>query len=371
MSTKILADRVVALATIPALALGLFATPAFAFWGPQGVTTNISVNNENNATVTNTVTLNADTGYNTANGGNGAKGGKSGDSGSNAGDGGDAGKGGNGGDAEAEGGYAEGGDGGYGFDGGAGGNTGDTGNGGNGGNGGEGGDILTGDASVAVAISNEVNTNTTGVVVEDCGCDQYNESYETADEYFTRYERDRDHHDRRHNGDSDASFLETESHWTQYEKEFVPVTTKIDVDNDNDADVENVVDGSVNTGENVADGGDAGKGATSGDSGSDAGDGGEGGNGGNGGDAETYEDDQLHRGWGDYGYHDDSDDDGTAIAGDGGDGGFGAEGGDTGTSGNGGNGGDGARGGVIVTGYADSAAAIVNVVNKNITRIRR
>ncbi len=65
-----------------------------------------------------------------------------------------------------------------------------------------------------------------------------------------------------------------------------------------------------------------------------------------------------------------------ANAGRGGDGGHGGDVGqydpdDNNTGGNGGAGGHGGNGGIITTGWSDSYAQVVNVVNTNITRIRR
>lgn len=386
VTTKTVVAKASALAIIPSLTLGLFAVPALAFGGPSGVTTLVDVANVNTAVVVNAVKVKADTGSNVADGGNGAQGGKSGTSGSNAGDGGDGGEGGNGGDADANGGntYAAGGNGGFGFDGGKGGDTGNTGKGGNGGNGGEGGDILTGNAAAAAYISNEVNTNKTNVTVEDCGCEQYNEKYEAANSFYEAWEKENKNDDRRKSrgnsrahkgqgGSEEESYEAGASSWEKYSKTFVPVTTAIRVVNANDAAVANGVEVEAETGDNAADGGNGGKGGASGNSGSNAGDGGNGGQGGNGGDADA-ENKSTDSKYGKYSFGKkggSSTGPAAAEGGDAGDGGFGATGGDTGDTGKAGNGGDGARGGVIVTGSADALAAVVNVVNRNVTRITR
>src|SRR3989344_2786245 len=123
---------VAALIVLPALALGLYAIPAFAVidFG------DIKVKNNNNASVTNYVSVSASTGYNNANGGDGENGGNGGSGGSGAGDGGNGGDGG---------------------DGGNGGSTGNGGWGGTGGSGGNGGAIFTGNASAAASVTNSVN----------------------------------------------------------------------------------------------------------------------------------------------------------------------------------------------------------------------
>lgn len=452
--TKTIAGKALAGVLLPAVALGLFASPALAYQ-QSGDTTNVVVTNSNNAAVSNSVVTSANTGGNQANGGKGGKGGNSGDSGSFAGNGGNGGyggeggdagngaKGGNGGDAdvdgdnggnhgcgnghdwkkswnddddhdwnncgdddddagEAYGGFGGdggnggmGGEGGDGAMGGEGGNTGDTGNGGNGGAGGDGGSILTGDAYVEVNIANAVNTNDTDVEIEDCGCDKYNEYFESADNYYEKYfnkegrgdrghghkswgdDDDDDHHGNGGNGGIE-SYESDESHWEKYSKKYVPVTTNVVVDNENNAAVSNGVSTGADTGNNVADGAKGGKGGTSGASGSFAGNGGEGGNGGAAGDGSNG---------GKGGHGGDADVDGgnggVAVGGDAGFGGNGDEGGNgghgdqggnggnTGATGDAGEGGEGGDGGVIVTGYADMRANIANVINSNITRIKK
>jgi hypothetical protein len=109
----------------------LYTFPASAFMGGSGDRT--TVRTDNQASVSNTVTVRANTGDNTANGGSGG-------SGEDGGNGGDAslGTGGNGG------------------------------NGGSGGAGGAGGDIATGPAAAMGTVYN--NVNSTDVTVEGCGC---------------------------------------------------------------------------------------------------------------------------------------------------------------------------------------------------------
>lgn len=122
---------------MPALAMTMSTLPAFASeggggWdhhGGQNIDNSVSVSNDNDATVINIVSTEADTGSNTANGG----------------------------DA-----YGNGGDGGNGKNGG---------NGGNAGNGGDGGIILTGDATAKSVVINDVNNNDTDVTAASCGCD--------------------------------------------------------------------------------------------------------------------------------------------------------------------------------------------------------
>ena len=378
-TAKTVAGKVAALAMLPSLSLGLFAAPALAF-NDGGNTTRVHVGNYNTATVVNAIKVSSNSGRNTANGGDAAAGGNSGVSGSRAGNGGEGGDAGNGGKAEVEGGhgdgYAEGGDGGYGAPGGAGGSTGNTGRGGAGGDGGEGGYISTGDASAALVVSNDVNTNKTDVEVSDCGCDQYNTYYEAADTYYKQsrsHDRDWYQEGRRGaSGGSKSGDKQTvkEDHWMVESTEYVPVTTVVGVHNLNDATVANLGAASANSGGNTANGGDGSKGGKSGNSGSDAGYGGEGGAAGNGGNAEveskyghTYK--HYVKGHHDHGTK------GEAIGGDAADGGAGAEGGSTGNTGAAGNGGNGALGGVIVTGRADTAAAVLTVSNRNVTRIVR
>lgn len=370
--------KVIALAILPALALGMFAAPAmaFAFGSFGGVMTVIDVANVNTAGVVNAISVKSDTGDNTANGGDGAEGGDSGDSGDNAGEGGE---GGDGGEADANGGdeaYAESG---FGGDGGYGGNTGNTGNTGAGGDGGLGGQIATGDAFASVAIGNDINSNDTMITIDDnCECDRYNEYYEAADKYFERNreswsletsEGDNNDWFRNWNNDDESQYSEEsssdslvkDSHWEVYTKTYVPVTTIVGVDNINSGFVVNTGDVEAETGGNTANGGDGDEAGDSGDSGDDAGVGGEAGDGG---EAEADASSNDHFAW----WNNNDDAEATAIAYDGGDGG---DGGDTGTTGNTGAGGDGAEGGLIVTGQADSLAAVVNVMNRNVTRIVR
>ena len=162
----------------------------------------------------------------------------------------------------------------------------------------------------------------------------------------------------------------------------------ITVMNNNEASVSNTVSSKANTGKNDANGGEGDEGGDGGDGGDGAGDGGEGGEGGEGGDGgdggnggrggDTGDDcgcnghdwviipelgDQTAGNGGTGG-------DG-ASAGEGGDGAEGGDGGSTGEGGDGGDGGEGALGGIITTGHADSWSRAVNVVNRNMTRVRR
>ncbi|MEK7660087.1 MAG: hypothetical protein AAB343_02680 [Patescibacteria group bacterium] len=281
---------------MPSLALALFATPALACYGSYSCSTGdkVDIDINNAAYVGNLVVIGANTGGNTADGGDGAEGG----SGGNGGD--DAGNGGNGGDVDSEGFVLDGQTGG---DGGNGGDTGDGDNGGTGGDGGAGGDIDTGDAEIGVVIDNLVNT--TDVDVEDdCGCEEGR---------------------RRSNND------------------------KVDVDVNNEGLVENGVIGGVNTGENVADGGNGDYGGDGGDGGDDAG------NGGNGGDVNGDSDECGCS----------ESDVGSQTGGDGG------NGGDTGDGAEGGDGGAGGEGGDITTGDASALVGIINTINTTIVRIRR
>lgn len=365
------------MAIIPSLTLGLFAVPALA--GNTGVDTDINVTNVNAAHVSNTVMTVANTGGNRANGGNGGNGGASANIGTVGGDSDEAeadADGGNGGDADlvvnsrrgqasdpvgGDGGAAE-----------AGAESGDGGNatakseGGNGGNGGNGGRIETGNAVVEVGIANEVNTNNTKVVVEDCGCDQYNETYEKADSYYEEWskETENDRKDRGHHynkgGDkeTDEYYEESDKHWEKYTKEYVPVSTEVNVAHMNLASVDNVVLTGVNTGLNVADGGNGGDGGASANLLTKAGDADKAdadAEGGNGGDA--FSNANAYTAGGNGGYA-------GAVA-------FSGNGGDATAESDGGDGGNGGNGGVIVTGYASTLTPIVNVVNKNVTRIRR
>ncbi len=373
ITANTLVNKTAVVAMLPALAMGLFATPAMAmqdgpiimppFYEDEGVTTIVNVTNVNSAAVVNAFDVSANTGDNVANGGDGDDGGNSGDSGEFAGNGGDAGDGGDGGDATSRrgGNYSEGGAGAEGGNGGVGGNTGATGDAGDGGNGGNGGQIVTGDATASVAISNDVNTNDTDISVEyDCAeCAAYDEYYAEADTYYeTHHDSQNDVYDEEccgvhEDNSSESDSTEGGSHWEVYTKSFVPVTTVLNVTNLNDATVMNAGSIEAETGDNIANGGDGEDGGNSGDSGDEAGNGGDGADGGNGGDANA------------------AGCSGTAVAGDGETGGNGARGGNTGATGDAGNGGNGGNGGVIVTGKADVLAAVVNVVNRSVTRIVR
>lgn len=247
---------------VAAVAMMLFAAPASAF-GRGGSDEETKVSNTNTATVSNTMTVKANTGKNDTNGGDGEEGG-------------------NGGDVEGVNKWGQGG------------------NGGNGGNGGHGGLILTGDATAYGTISNDVNYNKTKI--QGCGCDE-----------------------------------ESESPWARFfnfgGKNGGDKETK--VKNENTATVSNSMDVKANTGKNVSDGGD-------------------GEEGGNGGDVEGdkqggYKNDAFSRffSWMNKG--------GTS----------------SGQGGDGGAGGNGGHGGIVTTGEAYSDGLIMNVVNRNVTRITR
>ncbi len=142
--------KIIAITSILALVLSVSA-PAFAGYDSELGEKETEVTIENEASVTNNVSVTATTGGNNANGGDAGRGGRGGRGGDNAG---------NGGDAECGlWGTMVGGDGG---------NTGDGGNGGNGGNGGAGGSITTGDADAGLILTNYVNTN--DVDVDSCEC---------------------------------------------------------------------------------------------------------------------------------------------------------------------------------------------------------
>jgi hypothetical protein len=132
IKTNTLAFITFALAVIGAFAITM---PASAFWSHNnsGDDNDIKVSVSNEATVNNTVEVEAETGDNEADGGDGDEGG-------------------NGGDAE-----------------GSGDNTG--GNGGNGGSGALGGYIVSGDAAAYSSIVNEVNVVKTKIT-DSCGCDE-------------------------------------------------------------------------------------------------------------------------------------------------------------------------------------------------------
>jgi len=198
---------------LPVMGLGLYAIPALANgeygdgWGADEVT----VSNNNTASVSNEVSVSASTGGNDADGGDAGYGGAGGRGGRNAGDGGRGSRVGDGGD---------------------GGNTGDGGNGGAGGDGGMGGIITTGNASAWSEIENTVNVNKT--TIEACGCDDQ----EGELSFFSR--RD-----------------------------------DISVRNRNNANVSNDVEVRAETGYNDADGGDGENGGDASRGGSSAGNGGD------------------------------------------------------------------------------------------------
>jgi len=122
---------------VPAMAFGLYATPALAFdWNWFNDDSNVDVTNTNSANVSNDVDVSSSTGGNDADGG----------SGSTAGDGGDVN-------------YSD--------------DNNSAGNGGNGGNGGDGGVIVTGDAYADALVTNDLNYNRTRV--ELCGCEEDSE----------------------------------------------------------------------------------------------------------------------------------------------------------------------------------------------------
>ena len=361
-ANTLLAKSVAVVATV-ALALGLFAVPALALVNHGDVI----VTNTNVASVTNNVDAKANTGKNDANGDNAGSGGSGGDGGDDAGDGGEGGKGesdadgGNGGDAEGYGdnlgGYGgNGGNGGNGGDGSNGGNTGNGGSGGAGGNGGMGGIITTGDAAAAVAVANDVNYNETDITTDNCDCEVPFDIWEK--ETWRSYGGERRWHDR-------SSY--------EFHKEHVDVDYgDTGVHNTNVADVNNDVDAKANTGKNDADGGEGDNGGSGGDAGDGAG------NGGDGGDGENKSDGgNGGAGGGDYEWNEECGCYNLNVGGDGGAGGNGGNGGDSGKGGNtgdgdnGGRGGEGGRGGDVWTGRSDSAAAVVNVVNRNLTRVSR
>lgn len=374
--------NVLALTTlIPSLAAGLFATPALAstdYYRPAPtIERNIIVYNDNSANVYNAVVVAANTGNNVANGGNGGEGGNGGRGGDGAGNGGNGGNGDDGGRASR----AHAGNGGFGGDGATGGATGDGSEGGNGGWGGNGGDIATGDAVATVFITNDVNSNDTDISVEDCVCEPaYNIHVVAVTDYESESESDesRSGHGKRRGNDSSESAREHYFTFSELAVEAVPEQQNIEVTNNNDANVENAVVAELNSGDNVADGGngsDAGNGGRGGDG---AGNGGNGGDGGEGGDASTDNGTDYRHG-GKHGTHDGYNGyrgyeghNGTeGEAGDAGNGGNGSNGGNTGDGARAGDGGDGGEGGVIRTGRADALVDVINVTNRNVSRIRR
>lgn len=387
VTRKQFARSLVALSVLPALSVGVFAAPTLAYV-PSGDVTTVVVSNSNSAAVLNVVSSSANTGYNVANGGKGGKGGSSSNYDTTGGNGGSADADadtGNGGDAEGSQGIVIGGDSGSADALALGGNGGDadaSSNGGNGGAGGDGGMIATGDASSVVAIQNDVNSNDVDVEVEDCGCDKFNETAESADEFAAHessFELDKESEESGYGwhrgGDEESLHIEkehasvAESHWAKYTKTYVPVVTTVVVDNENNGQVANVVGSEANTGDNVADGNDGGKGGSSDNMETAAGNGGEAdadADTGNGGDAESVSFGYSHF------HHGSSNDDpiggtsgdavSTAVAG---------NGADATADSTGGNGGAGGNGGVIVTGYAESLNAIITVANRNVVRIKR
>ncbi len=410
--TKSFIGRTAVLALLPTLALGLFMAPAMASadgnrgGSRDGITTEVEVTNVNNAAVVNAFSVRSDTGGNTANGGDGGESGDTGDSGDGAGSGGSGGDGGDGGNASARSGdlsYADSGAGARGGTGGDGGNTGNTGASGDTGDGGDGGRITTGNAISTLTVQNDVNSNRTTVEISnDCDeCAPYNEYYMAADAYYQANHRSASSYedlggsgseaydgrgetssssyvDRGESGaSSESGSMTGESSWVMYSKEYVPVRTEVEVENVNNGFVLNMGSVESETGDNAADGGDGGESGTTGDSGSGAGSGGSGGIGGDGGNARalTSDDDggrdlcfDRRSGCGD---DDDGDGMAIAIADDGGAGATGGEGGNTGNTGASGDTGTGGSGGVVVTGIADSLAGVVNVTNRNVTRIVR
>ncbi len=133
---------VLAVGSLAALTLMVLAQPADASGGRRGGSSDITINNDSSADVTNTVIVTASTGGNTANGGDGEDGGRGGDAI---------------GPSSSR----------WGHHGSSGSNTG--GDGGNGGDGGTGGSIDTGDAAASAVITNDVNS-TSNRVTSDCGC---------------------------------------------------------------------------------------------------------------------------------------------------------------------------------------------------------
>jgi hypothetical protein len=346
MITNTLTSKVATLAMLPALTLGLFATPALAM----------------GADVT---LINVDGGAggdNDSSAGDGARGGDGGNArvdndsrGDNTALAGDGSRGGNGGD------------------------TGDTGNGGNAGSGARGGDITTGDAIATAIISNDTNTTDTRITVEDCNdCDRYNEFYLEADRYYQEWSQDWRHEEScsvrpmRHTereGTSE-SYMEEDEHLMMYSKTAVPEMTIVNVQNDNEALVLNLGRVEANSGENAALGGEGGTGGAGGDNDSTAGDGARGGDGGravveDGGMKDIFVPVQSWH-YPRHHHHYGSDD----VA-EGGDGARGGDGGNTGSAGTGGAGGNGAEGGSIDTGEADALAQVVNVTNRSVTRVTR
>jgi hypothetical protein len=283
MTNSVSVNYTAAVITIAALVISLFAVamPASANSGGHGsrggeTDNSVTIKVDNNATVINTTTADADTGDNYAGGSEG-------------GDGDEGGNGGSGGDAEDN---ESNGDN----------NAGDGGNGGAGGDGGVGGPgglIVTGNAEANAGTVNTVNS--TDIEVEGCGC----EDEEDGDD-MPWYMRFFGGHDRGGDRDTDNSVY---------------------VDVDNDATVINKTDADADTGDNAA-------------KGSEGGDGDEGGNGGSGGDAEDNEgadNDRRNNQWGHwydtYFGGGDSSSDGDNNAGDAGNGGAGGDGGAGGVGG--------------------------------------
>ena len=289
----------------------IFAALAMLLFGAASVSASsgyvggdVTVSNVNTATVSNVVSATANTGSNTANGGNGA--------------------------AAGEGGNAFG----YGL------NIG--GKGGNGGNGGNGGLIVTGAASAVALIANDVNSNITDISVTDCGCDPVYNIFYSKKDLLSSWTKDTSTEggkgwwkrgDDTSSTDSEAT-LSTETEKV-FEKTAVPVKQgDVTVSNVNSVGVSNVASVAADTGVNVADGGDAGKGE-------------------DGGSAEGAAQQQYQQYHGKNHHGSSSDTTQENIAGDAG------------------KGGNGATGGTIMTGESTSLTDIKNMINRTLTSIVR
>ncbi len=234
--------KAAALAMLPALTLGLFASPANA---QEAVNTFVGVNNFSTAATTNMVGSVANSGGNVVMSTSASVGGNSGSSAAIAGpttalaesdadveveaegeEGDDS-------EVEAEGeAYADG-------DATATGSaTSATGNGGNGGTATNVTTLMTGDATSEVSIDGGENSTEIDVTVEDDCCDRYNEYYDSASMYYDRYHLDEEsEYEEEADGEVEEEWSKEESstemggEWESYSKEYVPANTTILVGN--------------------------------------------------------------------------------------------------------------------------------------------
>jgi hypothetical protein len=273
--------KVVAIAMLPALTLGLFAAPADASYYSKGAGTSVSVNNMSAAFTLNQVASGANTGGNVVVSSSASVGGDSGNSAAVSGPvtassnvDGDVkveGEGEDYADVEVEGevdldnvttahGSA----------------TSASGNGGSAGKAVTVNTLSTGDAVSEVVIAGAQNHTEINIAVEDdCECDRYNEYYESASKYYesnykneeSEYEEDGKDGDIEEEYELEEGSTVKEGDWEVYTKTYVPVKTTIVVNNVEVSETVNVAFSGADSGNNLVLTDSVSLGGTSGNSG--------------------------------------------------------------------------------------------------------